>query len=109
MASTFMADWLPGDKNGAGKAFAAAFEAKYGRETDNWAPVGYSQMMIIADAFKRIEGEPTREKVRDALTSIKDVPVIIGDGIFSIDKKRIPHYGMSVLQVQDGQFVAAPQ
>lgn len=104
-----MADWMPGGKNDAGRAFAEAYEARFGRETDNWAPVGYSQMMVIADAFRRVEGEPTREKVRDALASIKDVPVIIGDGVFNLDEKRIPHYGMSVLQVQDGSFAAAPQ
>ena len=104
-----MADWLPGGANEAGKAFNAAYLEKFGREADNWAPVGYSQTMIAADALKRAGSNPPRDQVREALTTIKDVPVLLGDGVFNWDEERMPSYGMSILTIKDGQFTGAPK
>ena len=103
----FGSDWMPGGSTPAGKAFAAAYKAKTGKEADNWAALGYSYMTVVATAIKAAGPNPTRESIRDALAKTKDVPVVVGSGKYSyVD--RIPNYGATFLMVQGGKFVAAP-
>lgn len=105
----FMADWAPGGASSPeAKAFDEAHQKRFGREPDNWAPIGYSATMVVADALRRAGPNPTREKVREAMTSTKDVPVLIGRGKLSFVQDRIPDYGMNILTVKDGKFVPAP-
>ena len=104
----FSSDWTPGGNTPAAQAFAAAYKAKTGKDADNWAALGYSYMTVVAHAIKGASPNPTREKIRDALTKTKDVPVVVGTGKYSyVD--RIPTYGSVFLMVKDGKFVAAPQ
>ena len=105
----FLADWVPGGSSPEGKSFAEAFKARTGRDAGNWDAIGYSSGMVIVAAIKAAGDNPTREAVRDALTASKDVPVVVGDGKFSLDKDKVPHFGINVLTVKDGAFVAAPQ
>lgn len=103
----FNSDWTPGGNSPEGRAFAAAYKKKTGKDADNWAALGYSYMTVMATAIKNASPNPTREKIRDALTRSKDVPVIVGTGKYSyVD--RVPFYGSTFLQVKNGQFVAAP-
>ena len=69
--------------------------------------MGYSVMRVIAAALKNAGPNPTREQVRIALTSVKDVKVVIGNGMYALDENRIPRYGVSVLTVSGGKFVVA--
>lgn len=100
-------EWVPGGVSDLEKEFAKSYEAKYGRPADNWAPQGYSQLLIVADALKRVGPNPTREKIRDALEASKDIPVVVGQGKFNWDDKRISHFGLYVMQVKDGEFIQA--
>lgn len=102
---TLMAEWTPGGFDDNSRAFAEAYKAKYGVEADNWAPQGYSTMLVFADALKRAGPDATREQLRDALQSVKDVPVVIGDGVFNYTPERTSVYGMGILTVKDGEFV----
>ena len=101
-------DWAPGGATPAGKAFSDAYAKRYGSIPDNWGPLGYTAMYVLANAIKAAGPNPTREGVRDALAKTKDVPVIIGDGKFSYDENRGSHSGMNVLQVRDGKIQLAP-
>ena len=104
----FNSDWVPGGTNPAGKAFSEAFKAKTGKEADSFAALGYSYVQVVAAAIRAASPNPTREKIRDALTKTKDVPVVVGNGKYSyVD--RFPTYGSAFLQVKDGKFVLAPQ
>ena len=103
----FNADWTPGGNSPSGKAFAAAYKAKTGKDADNWAALGYSYVQVMAHAIRAASPNPTREKIRDALTKTKDVPVVVGHGNYSYDNNRIPTYGQTFLQVKGGQFVQA--
>lgn len=104
-----LSDWVPGGSNEEGKAFAAAYKAKFGTEPDIWAAVGYTLATVVADAIKNAGDNPTRESVKAAMTMIKDVPVIIGTGQYTFEANtRVPHYGNSILLVKDGAFIAAP-
>lgn len=100
-------DWLPGGADDFGKAFDAAFKAKHNAPADNWSAVGYGGMRVIAAAIKAAGPNPTRDGVRDALTKVKDVKVVVGQGLYSFDAERIPRPGMNVLMVKDGKFVLA--
>jgi branched-chain amino acid transport system substrate-binding protein len=103
----FNSDWTPGGSTPAARAFAAAYKAKTGKDADNWAALGYSYMQVVAHAVRAASPNPTREKIRDALTRTKDVPVVVGTGRYSYEN-RIPVYGSVFLQVKDGKFVPAP-
>ena len=102
----FNADWSPGGNSPAGKAFVEAYRKATGKEADNWAALGYTYMNVLATAIKNASPNPTRDKVRDAMTRTKDVPVIVGGGKYSLND-RVPDYGVTFLQVRNGQFVAA--
>lgn len=102
-----MGDWVPGGADDLGRAFATAFKEKYKVEADNWAAVGYAGMRIAATALKAAGPNPNRESVRAAVAKVKDVRVVVGQGRFSLDEKRMPYFGMNVLQVKDGRFVPA--
>ena len=103
----FNSDWTPGGNSPSGKAFATAYKTKTGKDADNWAALGYSYIQVMATAIKGASPNPTREKIKDAMYKIKDVPVVVGDGKYNY-VNRIPVYGSTFLQVKNGQFVAAP-
>jgi branched-chain amino acid transport system substrate-binding protein len=102
-------DWVPGGFNDFSREFAANFEAEMGFPPDNWAAVGYGGMQVMAEALRNAGPNPTREAVRDALAGVRNVPTVIGEGLFSLDEERVPRVGMNVLVVQDGAFVPAPR
>ncbi len=104
---TFIADWVPGGYDDFTKTFSAEFQERFGHEADNWNAVGYGGMLVMANALKNIDGDATREAVRDQLSVTKDVRVAAGQGQYSVDEKRYPHVGMNVLTVKDGAFVPA--
>ena len=101
-------DWAPGGINDIGKKFDADYRAKFGHEPDNWAPIGYSAGLVIADAIRRAGPNVTRDSIREALGKAKDVPVPAGTGTYSFDAERMPRYGMVNLTVKGGKFLPAP-
>ncbi|MGE0503636.1 MAG: ABC transporter substrate-binding protein [Rhizobiaceae bacterium] len=103
----FPADFVPGGSNDMGKAFAEAYQQAYGMPADNYAAVAYTILDLTAHAIKNAGEGVTRESLREQLTAIKDAPTVLGDGTFSLDEERLPHYGVSLLTVKDGAFVGA--
>jgi branched-chain amino acid transport system substrate-binding protein len=104
---SFIGAWVAGGGDALGREFAAAYTAKYKTEPDEWAAVGYSGMRVAAQALKRAGPNPSRQTVRDALAQLRDVRVVVGQGVFSVDSERVPHFGMNVLTVKGGRFVPA--
>ncbi len=104
----FIGDWVPGGTDDFSRAFAESFKAKHKADADNWAAVGYGGMRIMANAIKNAGANPTRDSVRAALGRTKDVPVVIGQGRYSMNAERIPFSGMRVMQVKAGKFELAP-
>ena len=104
----FNSDWMPGGNNADGRAFVAAYRKATSKDPDALAAAGYSHLIVLANAIKNASPNPTREKIRDALTRTKDIPVIVGTGRYSFKDDRIPVYGSIFLQVKGGQFIAAP-
>ena len=105
---TLIGDWVPGGNTEFGRAFVAAYTAKYKSDPDNWAAVGYGGMRVAAAVLKAAGPNPSREAVRAAMSKAKDIKVVVGQGTYAVDADRVPHVGMNVLTVQNGKFVLAP-
>jgi branched-chain amino acid transport system substrate-binding protein len=101
------ADFVPGGINEMGRKFVADYVKKYGSEPDNWAAIGYSLMQLTAVAIKKAQPKPTRETVRAALAGLRNEPTMLGTGSFSFDEGRAPYYGIALLTIKSGKFVAA--
>jgi branched-chain amino acid transport system substrate-binding protein len=92
------------------KKYVADFQKKYGAIPDQFATIGYTIIKLYGQSIASIKGQVTRDGVRSALTSIKNVPVVIGDGKtnFSFDKDRNPVYKPIIVEVKDQRHQAVP-
>ncbi len=99
------AEFVPSGINEMSKKFIESYTKKYNTAPDSWAAVGYSMMQIAGNAIKQAGPNPTREAVREAMAKTKDLPVVIGQGKWSVDDKRIPSFGAAVLQIKDGKWI----
>lgn len=100
----FNADWSPSGSTPLARNFIESYRKAKGVEPDNWNALGHSYMVIMATAIKSAGSDPDRDKVRAALTKSKDIPVVAGNGRYSFDSERVPHYGAQFLVVKDGAF-----
>ena len=101
----FPAEFVPTGVNEMGRKFIAAYTKKYNMAPDSWAGVGYSMMLVTANAIKTAGPNPTRDAVRQAMARTNKLPVVIGQGTFTLDADRIPSFGAAVLTIKDGKFV----
>jgi branched-chain amino acid transport system substrate-binding protein len=101
-------DYNPQNDLPQNKTFYAEYLKRFSVPPDNWAGVGQACMMVAAYAIKAAGPNPTREKVRDAIAALKDVPVVDGNGRWSQTPSRVPEYGIVVATIQGGKIVAAP-
>jgi branched-chain amino acid transport system substrate-binding protein len=88
--------------------FVDNYKKRYGQVPDNFAAVGYAQVQIAARAIKDTMPNPTREKIRDRITKMKDIPVILGEGKWGLDANRIPQYTLPIILIKGGKFQSAP-
>jgi branched-chain amino acid transport system substrate-binding protein len=102
--TVFPAEFVPTGVNEMGRKFIAAYTKKYNMAPDSWAGVGYSMMLITANAIKTAGPNPTRDAVRIAMSKTNKLPVVIGQGTFTLDSERIPSFGAAVLTIKDGKF-----
>ncbi len=108
--NTFMTiDYNPESQTPYNKAFFAAYEKAYGAPPENYSGVGYDCVVLAASAIKAAGPNPTREKVRDALMTLKNIPVAMGNGHWNENPSRVPDYGIVVAMIQGGKIVAAPK
>ncbi len=102
----FSTHFSPADQNPKVQTFVKNYTAKFKAAPDGMAPLGYDAMMILADAIKKA-GTTDGDKVRAALTGVKDYEAVTGK--ISIDDKRNATKSAVVLQVEgkDNKFVAS--
>jgi branched-chain amino acid transport system substrate-binding protein len=68
--------------------------------------MGYALGTVAVQAVRNAGPNPDRAKIRDAMTKLNNVPMVLGNGTWSVDAQRNPSYGGVLLQVKNGAFVA---
>ena len=92
------------------KKFVSDFKKKFGSAPDQFATIGYTIIKLYGKAISSVKGKATRENVRDALVSLHNAPVVIGDGKtnFSFDKDRNPVYKPMIIEVRNQKHQPVP-
>jgi len=103
-----LADYNIANPSELNRQFVADFTKRHGVRPDNWAAMGYTIARLGLQAIKNASPNPTRDKVKEALTALRDQEVIVGNGVWTQDAARNPSYGAVILRVRDGKFVLAP-
>lgn len=101
-----MSDYSPNSTSPANLAFVKAYKARYNATPDNWAGMGYALGTVAVQAVRNAGPNSDRTKGRDALAKLNKVPMVLGNGTWSMDEKRNPSYGGVLLQAKDGNFVS---
>lgn len=86
------------------KEFVAEYTDRFGVAPDVYAGETFSAVLVLASALKSIEGEITRDGIRDALENGKDIEVVVGDGSFTFEERRAT-FPAVLMTVKDGKFV----
>ena len=102
----FVSDYSPNNPSPMNQAFVKAYQAKYKAAPDNWAGMGYALGQVAVQAVRNAGANPDRTKIRDELAKLNKVPMVLGNGTWSVDAGRNPSYGGVLLQVKGGEFVA---
>ncbi|MHB1653802.1 MAG: ABC transporter substrate-binding protein [Desulfitobacteriaceae bacterium] len=89
--------YFPDSKN-----FVEAYKKKFNENPDMYAANGYEAVYILAEAIKRA-GSGDREKIREALSQIKDLPGICGPTTF--DKNGQAAKGLVFVKIENGKRV----
>ncbi|MBE3594356.1 MAG: ABC transporter substrate-binding protein [Candidatus Carbobacillus altaicus] len=84
------------------QAFVQAYEAKYGKKPDQFAAQAYDGLYIMAESLLKA-GAADRQKLRDALASLKDFEGVSGK--LSFDENRNPIGEAVVVVAKDGKYV----
>lgn len=101
-----VSDYAPSNPSPMNQAFVKAYTAKYKLAPDNWAGMGYALAQVAVQAVRNAGPNPDRARIRDELAKLNNVPVVLGNGTWSVDAQRNPSYGGVLLQVKGGDFVA---
>lgn len=81
--------------------FVQKYKAKYNKEPDAMAALGYDAARILADAIKRA-GTTEGPKLRDAIAQTKDFMGVTGK--ITINAQRNADKPLTILKVVNGQF-----
>lgn len=92
------------------RTYVANFQKRFGATPDQFATIGYTIIKLYGQAIANVKGPVTRDAVRNELVSLKNVPVVIGDGKtnFSFDAERNPVYKPIIVEVRDQRHQVAP-
>jgi branched-chain amino acid transport system substrate-binding protein len=100
-----VSDYSPANPSPMNQAFVKAYQAKYNAVPDNWAGMGYALGQVAVQAVRNAGPAPDRTKIRDELGKLNKVPMVMGNGTWTVDAARNPSYGGVLLQVKNGAFV----
>jgi branched-chain amino acid transport system substrate-binding protein len=99
------AEFVPTGVNEMARNFIANYTRRFGSAPDPFAAEGYTMMQVIANAIRTAGATPTRDAIRQAIASTRDLPGVLGGGRISIDAERVPSFGSVVLVLRNGQWV----
>lgn len=97
--------WFANSKTPQNIAFIKAYKAAYGKAPDQLAAQAYDAIDVIADAARMAHTTSDRNALRQALTKIKNVPVVTGEtGKFSFTADRDAGETGTVQVIHNGQY-----
>ncbi|HHY45664.1 MAG TPA: ABC transporter substrate-binding protein [Firmicutes bacterium] len=85
----------------ASREFVEAYKAKYGKDPNAFAALGYDAYLMILDAIKRANSIKP-EDIRNALAETKDFKGVTGT--ITMDENRDANKSAVILQVKGGKF-----
>jgi branched-chain amino acid transport system substrate-binding protein len=83
------------------KQFVQRYEKAFGKKPDQFSAQAYDALYIMAEALKKA-GKADRDKLRDAMASIRNFNGVLGK--FSFDAERDVVMDPNVLIIKDGKF-----
>jgi branched-chain amino acid transport system substrate-binding protein len=92
------------DQNPAAQAYAKAFQAKYGQDSSTNAASSYDAINLLAQAIEGIDGDVTRDAIREQLGQIH-FSGVTGTVSFPDGSGNSKRGAISLVQVKDGKFV----
>jgi len=87
------------DKDPSVMGFIESYKAKYGKDPDQFAALGYDLAMFVIDGIKRA-GSEDPVALKDALAQTKDFKGITGS--FSMDENHNPVKAVVVVGIENG-------
>lgn len=97
--------WFAGSTRPLNRAFVAQYRSRYGRDPDQFAAQAFDGVNILAAGIARAGAGKDRAALRQAITQIKNVPVVTGaDGTFSFTSTRDAGEVGTVQIVRNGSF-----
>jgi branched-chain amino acid transport system substrate-binding protein len=98
--------WFANSEAPLNRRFVRAYRARYKKAPDQFAAQAFDGLHILAAAIKKADTTDDRKAVRNALATIKGVPVVTGaSGTFSFTRTRDAAEVGTVQIIQNGQFV----
>jgi branched-chain amino acid transport system substrate-binding protein len=94
------AAYFVGNENAKNTAFVQAYNAKYGKNPDQFAAQAYAGTYLLAEAI-RTAGSTDRAAIRDALNQLQNVDTVLGTFSFN---NREPEHPPIVQQLDNGAF-----
>ena len=104
----YEANYVTASETPENKKFVAAYKKHTGNEPDSQAANGYMATMVLAQALKIAGPNADRDRVRQALGQVRDVPSVYGTGRYSIDNNRLPDFENFMVQIVDGKPQVVP-
>ena len=95
--------YFPGSDVPAQQAFTAAYKKEFGSDPSQNSAFGYDAVKMLAQAIGSIDGDVTRDKVRDALAGIK-FDGVTGEVTFPDGSGDSSRAEQTLVQVVDGTF-----
>jgi len=99
------ANFFPDDPRPEVQAFVKTYQAKYGKDPDNFAATAYDTIVLFAEVIKQYGTD--RKAIHNGLAKIKDVPsVVFGKVAFDTQTRRVLGAKTINLVVKNGKFAA---
>jgi branched-chain amino acid transport system substrate-binding protein len=94
------AAYFVANENAKNTAFVQAYNAKYGKNPDQFAAQAYAGTYLLAEAIRNA-GSTDRAAIRDALDQLQNVDTVLGTFSFN---NREPEHPPIVQQLENGAF-----
>lgn len=82
--------------------FAGVYEKRFGKVPGSMSGLGYDAGLVLADAIDRVEGELTKEKLKDAINATSGVKGVTGT--ITLDANRNPVKALVAVEVTPDGF-----